>query len=118
MWPAPTIPRASSCSGSGSSAERGHFLAHDLFRKPVPTFRDHVLLLAEQSAQLTAKRRGDIRALKRIGHVGGKKADLGTAVEAAAFEFETVERLAARQRHHGVGELDFAAGAGHLLFQQ
>ena len=69
-------------------------------------------------SQLLAEFRRDVGALQRIGDIGGEESDLGAAVEAAALEFEAVERLRARQRHHGVGELDFAAGAGRLLFQE
>ena len=67
--------------------------------------------------ELRAELRRDVGARERVGDIGGEEADLGAAVEAAAFELQAVERLRARERDHGVGELDLAAGAGCLLFQ-
>ena len=51
------------------------------------------LAVAEQALELGPHRRGDVLARERIGDIGGEEADLRAAVEAAAFEFEAVERL-------------------------
>ena len=64
---------------------------------------------AEQRLDLGAQSRRDIVPCQRIGDVGGEEADLAAAIEAAAFEFEPIERLRLRQANHGVGQLNFAA---------
>jgi hypothetical protein len=72
---------------------------------------------ADERLDLGAQRRRDIVAGQRIGDVGGEKADLAAAVEAAAVEFQPVERLPPGERNHRVGELDFAAGTVALVRQ-
>src|SRR5262249_57809000 len=67
--------------------------------------------LSEQRLDLGTQRWGDVVALQRICNIGGKKADLAAAIEAAAFELEPVKRLLAREPDHRIGDLDFAAGA-------
>src|ERR1700682_2059393 len=99
MSPATITARACSCSGFASS-------------------NNGSLFPAEQAGDLAAQFRRDIGTLKSIGDIGGEKSDLGAAVETAALEFEAIKRLRARQRRHGVGQLDFAAGAGGLRFPQ
>src|SRR5690606_25870256 len=47
--------------------------------------------------------------------IGGKEADLAAAVEDATLIFHPGEGLALDQHLHGVGDLDFAAGALPLL---
>ena len=67
---------------------------------------------------LGAEARRDVLARQRVGHVGGEKADLGAAVEAAAFELEAVEGLRPRQLDHGVGQLDLATGTALLRAEE
>src|SRR5216684_3707029 len=71
-------------------------------------------LLAQQPLELGPHRRRDVVALERVGDVGGEKADLGAAVEAAPLELQSVERLRLGELDHRVGELDLAAGAALL----
>src|SRR5215468_348843 len=71
----------------------------------------------EQRLDLGTQRRGDVVALKRVSDIGGEKTDLAAAIEAAAFEFEPVERLLAGEPDHRIGDLDFAAGAAGLVGQ-
>ena len=68
----------------------------------------------QQRLDLGAELRGDVVAGKRVGDIGGEEADLGAAVEGAALELESVERLLAREPDHRVSELDLAAGAPSL----
>src|SRR6202042_787527 len=89
-------------------------LEHDLFRKPASPFRDHALI-AEDLLDLSAESRRDVLAFQCVRYVGGQKSDLGAAIEASALELQAVERLCLRQLDHGVGQLDFAAGAALLL---
>src|SRR5579862_7960137 len=74
--------------------------------------------LAQDLLDLGAEAGRNVRPRQRIGHIGGEEADLRAAVETAAFEFQAVERLRPRQLDHGVGELDFAAGAALLGAEQ
>src|SRR5580704_3755710 len=74
-------------------------------------------LVAENLLDLSAKRRGDIVARERIGDIRGEETDLRAAVETLTLELEAVEALQLGKRDHGVGELDFAAGAALLLCQ-
>src|SRR5258707_10219490 len=71
--------------------------------------------LSQQRLDLGTQRRGDVVALQRVGDIGGEKTDLAAAIEAAAFEFEPVERLLAGEPDHRIGDLDFTPGAaGHV----
>src|ERR1700683_760454 len=74
--------------------------------------------LAQDFLDLVAKPRRDGGPRQRVGDVSRKKSDLRAAVEAAAGEFQTVEGLRPRQLNHGVGELNFTAGAAVLLLQK
>ena len=47
--------------------------------------REWKTALAQQLLDLVAERRRQIRALQRIGDVGGQEADLGAAVEALSL---------------------------------
>ena len=102
------IPRRQSSSACACSAELG---PRQLQR------RRTAIAVGKQLVELGAKAGRDVRARQRVGHIGGEKADLRAAVEAAAVELQAVERLRARELDHRVGELDFAAGAA-LLFRQ
>ena len=62
--------------------------------------------------------RSNIGALQAIGEIGSEKANLGAAVKTAAFELKAIKWLRSRQRQHCIGELNFAACAGSLFFQQ
>src|SRR4051812_26865427 len=73
--------------------------------------------VAEQSFELGSHRRGEIVARQRVCDVGGEKADLRSTVEAAADEFEPVERLRLGELDHRVGQLDFVAGAASFRRQ-
>src|SRR5687767_10042263 len=75
------------------------------------------LLLAKQIAELLAKRRRNVLAGQRVGDVGGQETHLRSAIEAAALEFQAVERLLLGKADHGVGDLDFAAGSALLGLQ-
>src|SRR5690349_11729709 len=96
MFPTTITPPISSCSACGC----------------------RIKSLADQPLKFLAEFGRDVAACEGVGNVGGEKADLGAAVEAAAFEFQAVEILFLRQRDHGVGELDLAAGAGLLRRQK
>ena len=73
------------------------------------------LFAVKQAAHFGAKLRCDVVALQPISHVCCEKSDFRAAVEAAAFEFQSIKRLDACQRHHRVGELNFTASARRLL---
>ena len=60
---------------------------------------------------------GDVGAGEGKGDIGGEKPGLGAAIEGAAVETDTAKALRARQPDHGVGDLDFAAGAARLVLQ-
>src|ERR1700761_717373 len=71
----------------------------------------------EKGLQRGAQLVSHFRALKGEGDVGLQEADLVAAVIALAFEAVAVERLAADQLGHRIGELDLAAGAGDAGIQ-
>src|SRR5690242_3334396 len=66
---------------------------------------------ADEPLDFGAQRRREIVAVERIGDVRGEEADLRPAVVALARELQAIEGLGFGERDHGVGELDFAAGA-------
>src|SRR4029077_6323582 len=72
------------------------------------------VFLIQQPTDLIAQRRGDVLSFKSIRNVGDQETDLGTAVEALAFELQPKEWLYLGEAQHGVGQLDFAAGAARL----
>src|ERR1700722_11784987 len=92
-----------------------------IWKSGLPVFRkDHAstkVLFAENSFNFSAEARRDVASRERIGHVGGEETDLRTAIEAASVELQAVERLRLRQLDHGIGQLDFAAGAAFLTRQ-
>src|SRR6266478_9552186 len=74
-----------------------------------------LIRLSQQRLDLGTQRRGDVVALQRVSDIGGQKTDLAAAIEAAAFEFEPVERLLAGEPDHRIGDLDFPPGAAGLV---
>src|ERR1700726_5250493 len=58
-----------------------------------------------------------ISARHAEGDVGAEEAGLGAAIVALAFELDAVETLGFCQPNHRIGELDLAAGAALLGFQ-
>src|SRR3984957_10774681 len=101
-----------SCSSSGScAADRagaGEAAGAGAGRPQASTVPEYPL-------ELLAKPWRDVLAREPIGDIGGEEADFRAAVEARALELEAKERLLLRQTDHGVGELNFVAGAARLV---
>src|SRR6478736_7117131 len=76
------------------------------------------VFLIQQPTDLIAQRRGDVLPFKSIGNVGAQEPDLGTAIEALAFELQPEEGLYLGEAQYGVGQLNFAAGAARLCPEQ
>src|ERR1700736_3246718 len=81
-------------------------------RSPRPSI-SLLQILLHLLAQIVAQ----IRARHAEGDVGAQESRLRAAIVAFAFELDTVETLLFGQPDHGVGELDLAAGAALLRFQ-
>src|SRR5437868_15392907 len=66
---------------------------------------------------LRAQAVAQIGARHAEGDVGAQEAGFRAAVMPLAFEFHAVELLRFGETDHGIGELDFAAGAALLRLQ-
>src|SRR3981081_309226 len=91
-----------------------------LSHRPGMTACDSALALTslpEILLHVRAKAVAQLGGARAEGDVGAREAGLGAAIMALAGEFHAVEILRRRQPDHGVGELDLAARAALLRFQ-
>ena len=82
--------------------------------RQVPSSARRAQSVARAAVSATPRLPGPARS-QRQRDVGLEEAQLVAAVVAPAVEAQAMERLAADQPGHAVGELDLAAGAGLLL---
>ncbi len=71
----------------------------------------------QEAQNFPAKLGGEVGACQRIGDVRSQESDLRAAIITVAGEFQAVERLPLGEFDHGVGELNFTAGAARLRRQ-